>query len=291
MYTLALESIILSRIKKYFKCLKNNAHQGALGYNKLMRFIVMIIACLTLQSVCLSQSYALLSENEILNKQISLKPLPLGEKIAAWAESFVGTPYDTDPLGAYVTQSVIVMDSSADCMYLTFRSVELAETLTPESAINKALEKRFITKGILSPDGKVINYEERYQYAMDMINSGKWGRNITKELAETSVIPGDRGYGPVSIIHASNIVKATDRLTSGDIVFFVKDPDRRVVGEIVGHIGIIKREGNSIFLIHASGRKSRDASALSPGGMVKKLLLTDYSKTMPFAGIIITRLK
>jgi hypothetical protein len=55
-----------------------------------------------------------------------------------------------------------------------------------------------------------------------------------------------------------------------------------VVGEIIGHIGIIKREGKSLYLIHASGRKNR-------GGKVKKVPLAEYAANMPFVGIIVSR--
>ena len=48
------------------------------------------------------------------------------ERIAFWAEQYIDVPYDTDPWGDYVRKNVIVADERVDCMYLTFRSVELA---------------------------------------------------------------------------------------------------------------------------------------------------------------------
>ncbi len=54
------------------------------------------------------------------------------------------------------------------------------------------------------------------------------------------------------------------------------------MGEIVGHIGILKREGEDLYLIHASGRKRR-------GGEVVKVPFGDYLIDMPFAGIMVGR--
>ncbi|MDP1758212.1 MAG: hypothetical protein Q8K77_00255, partial [Thermodesulfovibrionales bacterium] len=108
------------------------------------------------------------SEIAVFQKEIADKPI--GERIALWAEKFVGTPYDPDPLGEYVTKKAIVADERVDCMYLSFRAVELALSLTPDKAIDIALDKRFITKGKLDSEGNVSNYEDRFQYGEDMLD-------------------------------------------------------------------------------------------------------------------------
>lgn len=208
----------------------------------------------------------------------------VGERIALMAERFIGTPYDPDPLGAYVREKVIIYDREVDCMYLTFRAVELALSENEEEAIKIALEKRFFTKGLLGPDGKVINYEERYQYGEDMIESKKFGEEITSELGKTIKIPGSRGRKEVILIPASQIKRIAHKLKSGDIIFFVKKPEKRIYGEIIGHIGIIKVEDNFIYLIHASGRKNGK-------GTTVKVPFLDYVKDMDFAGIKVTRFK
>jgi len=64
-----------------------------------------------------------LSDSEIAGIQKSYRSKPVGERIALWAERFVGTPYDEDPRGLYVTREAIVADEKLDCLYLTFRSV------------------------------------------------------------------------------------------------------------------------------------------------------------------------
>ncbi len=211
---------------------------------------------------------------------------PLGERIAFWAERFVGTPYDPDPLGEYVTKKSIVADDLVDCMYLSFRSVELALSRTPEEAVRIALDKRFITSGALR-NGTVLNYEDRFQYGEDMLDSGKWGKEITQDVGSLSYIEGSRGREKVAIVSKEELMrKVANReslfLESGDFLFFVKKPGERVVGEIVGHIGIIKMEGSIPYLIHASGRKNK-------GGEVKKVLLCDYLRSMPFAGVRVGR--
>jgi len=212
----------------------------------------------------------------------------VGEKIAFWAERFVGVPYDTDPLGEYVSKATIVTDERVDCMYLTFRAVELALSQTPEESVQIALEKRFHSKGILK-NGKVVNYDDRFEYGEDMIESGKWGKEVTSEVGKTMKIKGSRGKDHIEVLPSNILLKGMKDLKSGDIVFFIKKPDKRNKEEIVGHIGIIKiekeptsKEEREIYLIHASGVKERD-------GVVKKVLFKAYLTKMPFIGVKITR--
>ena len=228
------------------------------------------------------------TDEEIQKFQSLLKDKPIGERIAFWAEKFIGVPYDMDPLGEYVSKATIVADERVDCMYLTFRAVELALSYTPEEAIQVALEKRFHSKGILK-DGKVINYDDRFEYGEDMFESRKWGKDITYEVGKIIKIKGSRGKDFVEILPSNELLNGMKRLKSGDIIFFVKKPEKRKVGEIVGHIGIIKVEKSQkeegkggVYLIHASGIKEKS-------GVVKKVLLREYLSKMPFVGVKITR--
>jgi len=235
----------------------------------------------------LQPCYALTHE-EIQKFQTLLRGKPIGERIAFWAERFIGLPYDMDPLGEYVSKATIVADERVDCMYLTFRAVELALSKTPDEAIQVALERRFHSKGVLK-EGQVINYDDRFEYGEDMIESGKWGKDITSVVGKMTKIKGSRGKDYVDVLPPTALLKGMKRLKSGDIIFFVKKPENRKVGEIIGHIGILKvengprREGEEdVFLIHASGIKEK-------GGFVKKILLKDYLFKMPFIGVQITR--
>ena len=231
-----------------------------------------------------------LTGEEIRRFQTLLMGKSIGERIALWAERFIGVPYDMDPLGEYVSKATIVADERVDCMYLTFRAVELALSHTPEEAIQVALEKRFRSKGVFK-DGHVMNYDDRFEYGEDMIESGKWGKEITPAVGKMTKIEGSRGKDFVEVLLPDELMQGMKRLRSGDVIFFVTKPEKRKVGEIIGHIGIIKVEkaggnqpGNEIFLIHASGTKEK-------GGAVKKVLLEEYLSKMPFTGVKITRVR
>lgn len=227
-----------------------------------------------------------LTDGDIASYQQEISRKPLGERIALWAERFVGIPYDPDPLGEYVTKKVIVADDRVDCMYLSFRTLELALGRTPEESLRIALDKRFMDKGIFE-DGVVRNYEDRFQYGEDMIDSSKWGNEITKDIGPLSSIEGSRGRDRIKIVSKKALLEILKkngkfRMKSGDFIFFVKAPEKRTGDEIVGHIGTIKLEDDIPYLIHASGKKNGI-------GKVKKVLLSDYLSSMPFAGIRVSR--
>ncbi len=88
---------------------------------------------------------AAMPDEEIASLQREIADRPVGDRIAFWAEKFVDTPYDPDPLGEYVRKNVIIADERVDCMYLTFRSVELAFGKDPDDAVSVALDKRFVS--------------------------------------------------------------------------------------------------------------------------------------------------
>jgi hypothetical protein len=248
-----------------------------IGLKTIKALFILLLAFLLLGT-----SFAL-TEEEIQKFQILLMKRPIGERVVFWAEKFIGTPYDQDPLGEYVTRAAVVADERVDCMYLTFRVVELALGQSPEEAIQVALDKRFHSKGILK-EGKVANYEDRFEYGEDMIFSGKWGREITGDIGNTFRIKGSRGKDFVDILSPDVLYRGLGKLKSGDIVFFIKNPEERKLGEMVGHIGILRIEqDHQAYLIHASGTKER-------GGMVKKVLLKDYVSQMAFIGVKITRI-
>jgi hypothetical protein len=230
-----------------------------------------------------SLAAAFMADDEIAVLQRTVAGWSTGERIAFWAEQFIDIPYDPDPLGEYVRNNVLVDDERVDCMYHAFRSVELASGKDPADSITVALDKRFHGKGVVE-DGKVRNYDERFRYGEDMIESGKWGKEITAELGETVMIKGERGRERIAMIRKQDIPNMLGRLQNGDLVFFVKDPKKRVSGEIVGHIGIIKIDAEKTYLVSAFGRKNR-------GGKVRKILLTEYGREMPFVGIRVSRLE
>ncbi|MGZ3494581.1 MAG: hypothetical protein ACXWM6_07945 [Thermodesulfobacteriota bacterium] len=229
-----------------------------------------------------------LTDEEIQKSQTFLIGKPIGEKMVFWAEKFIGVPYDRDPLGEYVSKAKIVADERVDCMYLTFRVAELALSRTPEEAIQVALEKRFHSKGVLK-NGQVVNYEDRFEYGEDMIESGKWGEEVTPEIGKITRIKGSRGKDVVDVLSPGVLLMGLRNLKNGDIIFFATRPEKRKVGEIIGHMGFIKVEertnrsgSKDVFLIHAGGTKQK-------GGEVRKILLKDYLSKMGFIGVKITR--
>ena len=258
----------------YYSLLKRYSW-SQMRFNKCVFLFCLAVAFLGLSSPFCASARSI---DEI---QASLDLRETGERIAFWANYFVGTPYDKDPLGEYVTRKAIIADERVDCMYLVFRSVELALSSSPAGAQQTALDKRFHTKGIV--DGvAVVNYDDRFQYGEEMIDSGKWGREITGVAGKTAEIRDERrgleiAYAPVNSLKAGK-----SRLKSGDLVFFIKRPEKRVYGEVVGHMGVIKVEKGRVLLIHAAGTKKA-------GGMVRKVGWEDYLRTTPYIGAKITR--
>jgi cell wall-associated NlpC family hydrolase len=229
-----------------------------------------------------------MTADEIMTMQGYAADLPIGRRIAYWAGTFIGTPYDTDPLGLYVRTDHIVADEAVDCMYLTFRAVELAKSATPGEAIEQALHRRFFTEGKLV-DGLVRNYAERFEYGEDMVFSGKWGRNITDELGTTATIPGSRGRNEVIILPKSTLAtkRLQQQLRDGDIIYWVKDPKKRVVEEIVAHLAFIHVRDGRPYLIHASGSKNKWSTP--DGGRVKEVPFDEYLRESKFIGAFVTR--
>ncbi len=260
-------------------------HSKNRSFYRTLRWICFILLWTHL-SLLFSHAF---NDEEIVRFQSSLMDRTVGERISFWAEKFVGTPYDQDPMGEYVTKAMIVADERVDCMYLAFRTVELSLSRSPGEAIEIALGKRFHSKGILK-DNVVTNYDDRFQEGIDMILSGKWGKDITEELGKTTYVEGSNGLDRQKYLPQENAIPAADKLKSGDIIFFIKKPKARVAGEIVGHMGIVKIEGNNMYLIHANGRKGLTPSPNQfDKWEVKKVGLVDYLRFMKFAGIKVTR--
>jgi cell wall-associated NlpC family hydrolase len=230
-----------------------------------------------------------MTADKILAAQTRIAKLPVGRRISYWAGRFIGTPYDPDPLGLYVRTNRIIADEKVDCMYHTFRAVELAQSSTPDGAVELALNLRFVTQGRLV-NGLVENYNERFEYGEDMVFSGKWGRNVTTELGAGRTIPGSRGREEVEILPKPVLMTRTlqKKLQDGDIVFWVKDPKKRSsVEEIVAHLSIVHIKSGRPYVIHAAGDKDRNGAP--GGGTVKELPFSEYARNMRFIGAFVTR--
>ena len=221
-----------------------------------MRKIITISVLVAVLFIPVVSFSIVITESEFNEAHHKIDSLPVGDRVAFWAEKFVGTPYDPDPLGEYVRNRAIIADDRVDCMYMTFRTVELAMSKSYAGTVQRALTVRFHTRGKLDSHGKVTNYDDRYRYGIAMIRSGKFGRDVSAEIGRTTPLKGARGINSVDVILNDQAVNSVGNMKNGDIIFFVKDPEKRKVGEIIGHIGIVSVKNKGIFLIHASGIKN-----------------------------------
>lgn len=207
--------------------------------------------------------------------------LTIGEKITQCANKFIGTPYDTNPIGEYVFRNVIIYDEKVDCMYFVFRCTEIALSNKENSPEQVALSQRFHTKGIIS-NGVVLNYQDRFAYADDMISSPKWGIDVSNSIGKISQIEGTRGIDYFNFVGKNDV--NLRNFQNGDIIFFIKAKEKRVADEVIGHLGFIEVENGSVYLIHASGLKKFEAN-----GSVKKVLLANFLQKTNFIGVIVKR--
>jgi hypothetical protein len=122
-----------------------------------------------------------------------------------------------------------------------------------------------------------------------MVMSRKWGKNITAELGAVKTIPGSRGKDTVDILPKNVLLTGAvqKKLQDGDIVYWVKDPKKRVVEEIVAHLSIVHVKSGKPYLIHAAGDKDRQGKP--GGGVVKEVPFSSYVRSMHFIGAFVTR--
>jgi len=205
----------------------------------------------------------------------------IGEKITQCANKFIGTPYDTNPIGEYVFRNVITYDEKVDCMYFVFRCTEIALSNKEISSEQIALSQRFKTHGIIS-NGVVVNYQDRFAYADDMILSQKWGVDVSRKVGRISQIEGTRGVSFFNFV-AKNDVNLRN-FQNGDIIFFVKSKNNRIIDEVIGHLGFIEIENGNVYLIHASGLKKTETN-----GSVQKVLLANFLQKTKFIGVVVKR--
>ena len=261
------------------------ASRATASVRHLQRFALIVF----MAAVTISAPSDALTPARIDTLQAEAARLPLGERIAFWAETFIGTPYDDDLAGLYVSRAAVVADDRVDCMYLVFRAVELALSSAAEEAIAVALDKRFSSEGTLR-DGKVSDYRGRFRFGEDMILSGKWGREVTPYLGTLLRARIRRTGATLAFVRSADLLRHRGALRSGDIVYFVNPRPHRPSGAVVRHMGIIKREKakdtaekDEVLFIHAQGVKGKS-------GAVAKVPLGEYLVSATFKGAAVTRL-
>jgi hypothetical protein len=244
------------------------------------------------------------SAAEIDAEMTQLASLPVGERIAAWADWFnlLGDTtyvYGRDPQG-YVTQGRLVDDCHTDCVLFFYRTTELGRSSTALEAVQFAFGTRFYgasLEGVVRPDGRV-DYDTpvHLDYAMDILRSGYWGAEITATLGPTVADEaGTSRYPAGTVQYVPTSKLALEKLQSGDIVFFITDEKTargrtvRESGDLIGHLGIVQVENGTPYLIHAA---SKGLAGLYPGARVEKVALATYlARVETFKGILAARIE
>ncbi|MFH1143623.1 MAG: hypothetical protein V1774_03680 [Candidatus Eisenbacteria bacterium] len=230
--------------------------------------------------------------------------LPLGEKIAAWADYFWqrGDAVYLFGLadGGYVREGRLVDDFRTDCVLFFYRVTELGRSSSALEAVQFAFGTRFygaILEDVVDAQGRV-DYDSpvHLDYSIDMVRSGIWGQEITSQLGDVVADQaGSTRYAPQSISYLPKQNLDPARLMDGDIVYFISDESTaagralRDAGAMVGHIGVIKIERGEPQLIHAA---ARGLDGLYVGGKVEKLPLQTYlARVENFKGLLATRIE
>lgn len=232
------------------------------------------------------------------------KTLPVGERIARWAELFVerrDNVYCFGPkAGCYVGDSLLVQDYKLDCVSLFYRCSELARAASPRDAVLLALTTRFAggpADAVVRPSG-AVDYDNpaHLDYSEDFAATGLWGRDVTHDVGiDVAETPGTSRYpaGTRRFIPKNKI--RFDRLQDGDLLLFVLDEAndkarklRENYGLLVGHQAIVRVEGGTVYQIHAA---QTDLPGAYTGNHVVKVPIRTYlARLEKFKGIIVLRM-
>ena len=228
---------------------------------------------------------------------------PVGERIAFWADFFYRlgrTQYlfglDT---GGYVKEGRPLDDYKTDCVLFVYRTTELGRSSTAREAVQFAFGTRFYGASVeeaILPDGRV-RYEDpsHLDYSEDIFRTGIWGKNVTASVGPLEPDPGNVLFAPdtLSFVPKSKIDESA--LQSGDIVYFVLDEtnpkgkEARDAGVLISHLGIVKKSGDGVDLIHAA---KVPLEGVYEGGKVEKVPLRAYLAAIDrFKGIVVTRIE
>ncbi|HZM16446.1 MAG TPA: hypothetical protein VFE28_10605 [Candidatus Krumholzibacteria bacterium] len=245
-----------------------------------------------------------LPETLLAARQTAWRTLPVGERVARWAELFLERGQTTYVFGlkpgGYVADSLLVQDFKQDCVLFCYRCAELAQSDTPRDAVLWALRTRFAgapPESVVSPSGGV-DYQNpaHLDDSLDMVRSGHWGHDVTEEVGvAVRDKAGTTRYPPGSFSYIPSGQLRLERLEDGDFLYFVADENqprgrklRQEAGTPIGHQGIVRRRGDTVYVIHAA------ISALPgeyEGNRVVRVPLTTYLRRIEsWKGVIVTRL-
>lgn len=231
------------------------------------------------------------------------RTLATAERLGRWARRFLADPDSEYRFGlkdgGYVSEGLLVSDHRQDCVSLLYRSCELARARDHEDALRLALSTRFPgapLDSLVDATGRVdYDRPEHLDYSLDMIRSGHWGADITPNLDGAAPdSAGSARYAPGSFLVVPESALDTRELREGDVLWFVLDPThegaRRLRDEhglVIGHIGLLIIENDTVRLVHAA---SSDLPGEYEGGRVVSVSLTAYLERVErFGAVMVTR--
>ena len=230
--------------------------------------------------------------------------LPLGERIAAWADYFWRRG-DASYLfgladGGYCKEGRLVDDFHTDCVLFFYRVTELGRSSSALEAVQFAFGTRFygaILEDVVDGQGRV-DYDNavHLDYSEDLVRSGIWGQDVTAQLGEPAADQaGTTRYPSGTVQYLPKERVDYGALRDGDVIWFVCDEKTeagrklRESGTMIGHLGIIEVEQGEPQLIHAA---AKGLSGLYAGGKIEKVPLKTYlARVETFKGLIATRIE
>jgi len=230
--------------------------------------------------------------------------LPAPARVGRWARRFLAwgqAEYRFGPAaGGYVAEGRLVPGRTQDCISLLYRLTELALATDARDAVHLALARRFAgasPDSVVGPDGRVdYDHPAHLDYSLDMIRSGLWGRDVTADLSGAR--PDGHAtprYPAGSYRWVPGLLLRPEELREGDIAWFVLDPLdpaasalRRDHGLVIGHVGVVIRDGGVPWLVHAASRPL--PGFYDAPGIVRVPLAAYLERVDRYGGVIVTRL-
>jgi hypothetical protein len=229
--------------------------------------------------------------------------LPLPQRVGRWARRFLAADFADYRFGlapgGYAAAGALVDDAHHDCISFLYRCSELARARDAADAVKLAIAQRFAgapAEAVVGADGRVdYDHPAHLDFSLDMVRSGLWGADVTAELpGNVEDRHGSARYPPGSFRYLPRAAVADVDLREGDIVWFVLDPQHAAArglrdehGLVIGHVGIIVRDGGEPWLIHAA--RSALAGWYERPGVVRVPLAAYLERVERFAGVVVTR--
>ncbi len=199
----------------------------------------------------------------------------------------------------YVAAGLLVPGHRQDCISFLYRVTELALARTARHAIELAAARRFAgapLARVCRDDGRV-EYDDpaHLDFALDMIRSGLWGRDVTPTL--TGVRPdtvGTARYAPGSFRWVPEEALQVAELQEGDLVWLVLEPTHAAArplrdehGLVIGHVGAVVVVDGERRLVHAASRPL--AGHYDRSGVVSVPVGEYLARVERHGGVMVTR--